>query len=114
MQQPVVSGAEFELHISLLQSVEDRARELMILREQKLRQSIEELIRQARDREFADPQLVELRRRLQEQINHTLGIKAVDEVLITELRLSVMDPAKTSALNAQPVAVSDGSTDVDQ
>ena len=102
--QPIVADAEFDLHISLLANTEARARELMRLRERKLRQAIEELLRQARDREFADPQLVELKRRLHEQINHTLGIKAVDEVLITHLRLTMGDlPTYTLSGDEEPI-----------
>ena len=90
--RPLVEKASFELHVNLVENAESRARELLVLRERRIRQGIEELIRQARDREFADPELVELKRRLVDEINHTLGIKAVDEVLITELRLSVVVP----------------------
>lgn len=106
--EPLVRGATFDVHISLLSSMEGRARELITLRQTKLRQAIEELIRQARDREFADPELVELKRRLIEQINHTLGLKAVDEVMITDLRLNVWPTAPQNQMSA-PIAATDDS-----
>lgn len=102
----LVEKADFELHVSLNKNSQKRATELMGLRKRKLRQGIEELIRQARDREFADPELVELKRRLMEQINHTLGIKAVDEVLITELRLSVRSLATANEPETETVETS--------
>ncbi|MDA7977788.1 MAG: hypothetical protein MPJ50_03330 [Pirellulales bacterium] len=99
----LVSSADFELHVILIPTVEERARKLITLRERKLRQEIEELIRQSRDSEFADPLLVELKRRLLGQINHTLGIKAIEEVLITELQLSQREAESPSPNESEAI-----------
>ena len=85
----VVRRAQFQLHISLLPEVRRTARSLLTTRQYKVQQDIEQLMRQASGGDFEEPTLSELKRQLREQINNSLGIKAVDEVIITDLSLEM-------------------------
>ena len=49
--------------------------------------TFEELLRRAHGGDFEDPGLQELKRQLQERINQALGIRAVADVIVTDLRL---------------------------
>lgn len=101
-ERPVAS-AKFHLHVSLLREAERPGRILLALRENKVKQEVEQLLRQAQSRDFADPTLTELKRQLQEMINETLGKRVVDEVIITDLSVqrAIVDtaPAATEPAN---------------
>lgn len=82
-----VSAASFALHIALLSKVDGAARHELAARAFRVQQDIEQLLRLAHSGDFDDPRLAELKRQLQEQINKSLGIRAIDEVIITNLKL---------------------------
>jgi flagellar basal body-associated protein FliL len=84
--QPRTPVAQFQLHIDLLEDAETKGRAQLTRKRFKVQQGIEELLRQLRFDEFEDPLLVELKRRIQESVNRSLGMRVVDEVLITDLR----------------------------
>ena len=86
-----VRHAEFDLHLSLLDAVEDEAREQLDHRRFRVQQDVEQLLRQAHGADFADPKLTELKRRLQEQVNESLGMRAIRDVIITDLNLEIAD-----------------------
>jgi hypothetical protein len=82
-----VTEAEFSLHIALLGQVEPEARRALEAKRLRVQQAVEELVRQAHSGDFEDPLLGDLKRMLQEQINQTLGIRAIADVIITDLKL---------------------------
>jgi hypothetical protein len=82
-----VTEAEFSLHIALLGQVEAQARSELEAKKLRVQQAVEELVRQAHSGDFEDPLLGDLKRMLQEQINQTLGIRAIADVIITDLEL---------------------------
>ncbi len=82
-----ITGAKFQLHISPLEKVEPEARYKLHIRKFRVQQDIEELLRQAHGGDFVDPKLAELKRRLQEQVNATLGMRVIADVIITDLEL---------------------------
>jgi len=82
-----VNSARFHLHVALLKQVDQAARQRLNARKFRVQQDVEELLRQAHSGDFDDPLLGELKRQLQEQINHALGMRAIDEVIITDLTL---------------------------
>ncbi|HUT94246.1 MAG TPA: hypothetical protein VMY37_32605 [Thermoguttaceae bacterium] len=82
-----IVSAEFRLHIALLSQVEARARQEISGKRLRVQQSVEELVRRAHGGDFDDPLLAGLKQQLQEQINETLGIRVIDDVIITELKL---------------------------
>jgi len=88
-EQGHISNAEFGLHIALLQQVAPHARHQLAIHQFRVQQDIEELLRQAHSGDFDDPTLGELKRQLQEQINETLGMRAIADVIITDLRLGI-------------------------
>ena len=83
-----VSSAEFSLHITLLDEVHRTARSELWAKKFRVQQAVEELIRRAHGGDFDDPLLGDLKRQLQEQINQTLGIRAIADVIITDLQLA--------------------------
>ena len=90
-EESPVAKAGFRLHISLLKDIDAIARRRLEARRFTVQQNIEELLRQAHGGDFADPTLIELKRQLQEKINDTLSLRAIGEVIITDLSV---EPAK--------------------
>ena len=82
-----ITHAEFSLHIALLDHVDQPARKRLEARRFRVQQDVEELLRRAHSGDFDDPKLGELKRQLQEQINESLGIRAIADVIITDLKL---------------------------
>ena len=80
-----VTEAEFALYIELVRQVDRPARRMLEARRYKVRQSVEELLRTAHGGDFSDPTLRELKSQLQKRINETLEIRAVADVIVTEL-----------------------------
>jgi len=87
-EQGQIEAARFKLHLSFLPEVDAAARLRLTKHRFRVEQDIEQLMRQAHGGDFQDPMLIELKRQLQEQINGTLGVRAVADVIITDLRLT--------------------------
>ncbi len=83
-----IASAEFKLHIRLLREMEKSAKIRLFQRKFKVEQDIEELLRQASGGDFDDPMLTELKRQIQEKINQSLEVRAISEVIITNLALT--------------------------
>ena len=97
-----VVRAEFQLHIALLSQVEAAARKELSAKRLRVQQAVEELVRRAHGGDFDDPLLAGLKQQLQEQINETLGIRVIDDVIITELQLERRPaPADTTTETAE-------------
>jgi hypothetical protein len=79
--------ADFALHVGLQEAAERVARPRLAARKFRVQQDIEELLRKAHAGDFDDPALQDLKRQLLEQIDQTLGVRAVSEVIITGLKL---------------------------
>ena len=77
---------EFQLAVSLLPEVQEPAKALLKLHCRKVEQAVEELLRKSRDADFEDPELTDLKRRIQETVNHAINRRVIDEVLITDLQ----------------------------
>ena len=88
-----IDAADFALHIALLERVDRAARDRLDDRKYRLQQDIEQLLRRAHGGDFDDPALTELKRQLQEQINDTLGLRAIADVIVTDLVLQFSEPA---------------------
>lgn len=99
-----VTEADFSLYIELVRQAEKPARRILEARRQKVRQNVEELLRTAHGGDFNDPVLKELKNQLQKRINETLEIRAVSDVIVTELDLERAEPP-TVATSASQKAV---------
>jgi flagellar basal body-associated protein FliL len=105
-----VKLATFDLHISLLNAADRSARERLAATKFRVQQNVEELLRRAHGKDFDDPILGDLKRQLQEEINKTIGLKAISEVIITNLAIerwgataqSVGETAEKTAPPAKP------------
>jgi hypothetical protein len=102
------TAADFTLHIALLEPAERLARERLATHKLRIRQDVEELLRRAHSGDFDDPALQELKRQLQEQICQSLGMRAISDVIITDVRLHRTErPGPSTADTAGPVASPD-------
>ena len=93
--------AEFTLHVALLEPVDPAAKQRLAMRKFHIQQDVEELLRKAHSGDFDDPGLQELKRQLHEQINQAIGIRAVSEIIITDLKLQRNGRAKDSSSVAE-------------
>ena len=92
-QDCCIAEAQFALAITLLAPTDEAARETLAARRLRVQQGIEQLLRSAHSADFDDPSLVELKRQMREQIDQTLGLRAVSEIIITDLKLRQSDRA---------------------
>lgn len=102
-----IMAAEFTLHIDLLEALDDEARERLAQRQFRVKQDIEELMRMAKGADFEQTAMDQLKRTLQERINASLDMRAVDEVIITDLRvqrrpIEVAETPSTDATTPSP------------
>ena len=86
-----IAKADFSLHIALLEPVDPLAKQRLASRKYHVQQEVEELLRKAHSGDFEDPGLQELKRQLLEQINQALNLRAVGEIIITDLNLNRPD-----------------------
>ena len=86
-----IGAATFSLHIALLEQVDRTARQRLEARKFRVQQSVEQLLRKAHSGDFDDPDLGGLKRQLQEQINETLGMRAIADVIVTDLTYEFAD-----------------------
>jgi hypothetical protein len=99
-----ISGADFQLHISLLKDLDSQARARLNERKFKVQQDVEELLRQAHGGDFDDPELNELKRQLQEQINASLELRAISEIIITDLFVDRQAEEATVSTSGPPTS----------
>ncbi|MBN1912317.1 MAG: hypothetical protein JW818_21535 [Pirellulales bacterium] len=82
-----LDSARFSLYVVPIPQEDEKVRELLEKHKFRVQQDLEELFRQAHGGDFADPTLGELKRRIREQINQTLDMKAIADVIITDVDL---------------------------
>lgn len=83
-----VARADFALHLSLLGGVDRPARRALVAHQYRVQEAVEQLLRSAHGADFEDPALDSLKRRLQERINETIGLRVISEVIVTDLHLT--------------------------
>jgi len=93
-----VREARFSLHLALLEEVAHAADGQLRNHAFRAEQDVEQLLRQANSRDFDDPLMAEMKRQFQEQLNRTLGFRAIDEVIITDLEVQRTPEATSSVV----------------
>ena len=88
-----LTDATFDLYITLLDAPNLKAREQLAARRYRVEQDIEQLLRRAHAGDFDDPNVAELKRQIQEQINESLGMRVVADVIVTNLKLRFAEQA---------------------
>jgi flagellar basal body-associated protein FliL len=83
--------ATFSLHVTLLDQLDEVGRQRLSARKHRVEQDVEQLLRRAHSADFEDPNLAELKRQIQEQINESVGMRAIADVIITNLTLRYGD-----------------------
>jgi flagellar basal body-associated protein FliL len=96
-----IAKADFSLHVALLEPVDPLAKQRLATRKYHIQQDVEELLRKAHSGDFEDPGLQEMKRQLLEQINQTIGLRTVAEIIITDLRLRRSDQDGTAQARAK-------------
>lgn len=81
-----VVKAEFSVHVALADNLEEEGRRRISQRQFRLQQDLEELLRGAHSGDFDDPLLRDLKQKIKERIDKTLGIRAAAYVIITGLK----------------------------
>ncbi|NLX99744.1 MAG: flagellar basal body-associated FliL family protein [Rhodopirellula sp.] len=99
-----ISGADFSLHIALLNGVDPATHQRVVSRQHRIEQAVEELLRRAHGGDFEDPALGDLKRQLQERINGILEMKAISEVVITGLVLHRSESGPAAAVDTTATA----------
>ena len=108
-----IVSARFTLHVSLLKEAEKAGRAQLGDAKFRIQQDVEELLRRAHGDDFEDPTLAELKRQMQEQVNATLGMRAVSNVIITDLAVRRAQPPATEAGDTAPLPqAADGASNV--
>jgi hypothetical protein len=79
-------ACQFQVRVSLSPQWRAVAQAKLSQEPGRFRQAVEELLREARGADFADPSLRLFRRHLREKLNETLGVAAINEVFITDWR----------------------------
>ena len=92
-----IAKAEFSVYIALLEHVDRQARQRLESHKFRVQQDVEELLREAHSGDFDDPKLGQLKRQLQEQVNETLGVRAIGDVIITDLKIQRSDESLGTA-----------------
>jgi len=85
---PGIAAAEFSVYVTLLEQADRAGRQQLAAHRFRVQQDVEQLLRHAHSADFEDPNLAELKRQLQEQINQSLGLRAIGDVIITNLKLA--------------------------
>jgi len=88
----------FSLFVVMDERASSLASSRLSARKYRVRQNVEELLRQAHVADFEDPSLAEIKRRMQERINATLGLRAVSDVLIVNLDFQGTRPGARKTL----------------
>ncbi len=86
-----VQGAEFSLYITALEGLDRIARNRLASHKFRVQEEIESLLRQTHSGDFDDPALNDLKRQIREQINHALGNRVVSDVIITNLKITLLN-----------------------
>jgi flagellar basal body-associated protein FliL len=89
-----VSQARFSLYVTLLKGMEKNGREAMTDHKYRVQQDVEQLLRQAHSGDFDDPDLGGLKLQIREKIDKAVGCRVVSDVIITDLKLSLANPAE--------------------
>lgn len=79
--------ADFSLYVTLVEPGERAARQRLAEHKFRVQQAVEELLRKAHGGDFDDPSLQDLKRQLHEQINQTVGMRAISDVILTDVKL---------------------------
>lgn len=103
-QRADTPGVVFQLHVRLLEEVKSTACARLGGRKYKVRQDVETLLRQAHPDDFTDPVLAGLKRQLQEQINESLEVRGIAEVIITGLTFADRRRDGTAKVEVVPPA----------
>ena len=78
---------EFELHLRFIDDLQSQANARIANHQFRVREAVENLLRKSRGIELDDPAIARLKHQIEEQINQAIDLRAVAEVMITNLTI---------------------------
>jgi flagellar basal body-associated protein FliL len=81
---------KFDLHIRFVDDLDAPAHQRLVAHQYRVRESVENVLRKSHGLELTDPALARLKHEIQEKIDTAIDLRAVAEVIITDL--SVQQP----------------------
>lgn len=87
-----VTQVDFSLYLALANPGDRADWKLVAAHKYRLQEGVEELLRRAHAADFEDPVLRELKRRLRQRIEETLGRPVVADVMVTNLKVHWKPP----------------------
>jgi flagellar basal body-associated protein FliL len=104
--------AKFDLHVRFIDDLNVAARRRLIDHQFRVRESVEALLRKSHGLELTDTGLARLKHEIQERIDEALDLRAVAEVIITDLAVppSRLDEPQRSTENAAVAPPNDTAT----
>jgi flagellar basal body-associated protein FliL len=102
------AAGKFDLHVRFVDDLDASARQRMIAHEFRVRESIEGLLRNSQGTELDEPALTRLKHQIQERVDEAIDLRAVAEVIITDLAVPtpVSAPVPTPVSTPIPTAAS--------
>jgi hypothetical protein len=93
-------AGKFDLHVRFLDELDAPARQRIASHQYRVRESIEGLLRDSQGLNLDEPALTRLKHEIQERIDGALDLRAVAEVIITDMSVPVPGAAPTAATPA--------------
>ncbi len=84
--------AEFSLYVTILSGLEEMGREKIDTHRFRIQQGVEQLLRKVHPGDFDDPTLGDLKNQLREVVDAAMQLRAVGDVVITDLRVTGGSP----------------------
>ncbi len=107
----LVRSADFSIYVTLLRTDEKKARSVLKTHERRVRQEIEQILRQSHGGDFSDPSLIGLKDTIRSQLNELFGFKAIGAVVITDMTMEGMRPHSLSGAEAEEMVGDYGDLD---
>jgi flagellar basal body-associated protein FliL len=79
--------AKFDLHIRFVDDLEKSGRQRLLAHQYRVREAVENLLRKTQGVELSDPAVARLKHEIQERIDGAIDLRAVAEVIITNLQI---------------------------
>jgi flagellar basal body-associated protein FliL len=99
---------EFELHLRFIDDLQSQANARIANHQFRVREAVENLLRKSHGIELDDPAIARLKHQIEEQINQAIDLRAVAEVMITNL--TIEPQPLVNAVTSQPAASKSSTT----
>jgi flagellar basal body-associated protein FliL len=95
--------AKFDLHVRFVEDLAKPARERLVEHQYRVREAVENLLRRSRPVDVSDTAMARLKHEIQERVDDSLDLRAVAEVIITNLKIDSTNRPTAAAISDEPV-----------